>query len=174
NKTPAGAPAGERWVRLQSSRIHGSGLVAARAIPADTRIIEYIGEKVTKAEADRRDEARRAARQSGGDGCVYLFELNARYDLDGDVPHNLARLINHSCEPNAEPQIIRGRIWIVARRPIAAGEEVTFDYGFDFANWRDHPCRCGAPSCLGYIVRTNQRWRVRRALAREPKLRSVA
>lgn len=160
-------PVTSPWVRLRRSAIHGRGLIAAKAIPAGTRVIEYVGERITKAEADRRDAERLARQTRGDDGCVYLFELNKRYDIDGDVPWNTARLINHSCAGNCEPEIIRGRIWIVAQRDIAEGEELTYDYGFDFENWRDHPCRCGTPECIGYIVRKNQRWRVRRALTAE-------
>jgi SET domain-containing protein len=59
----------------------------------------------------------------------------------------------------------RGKIWIVARRDLAAGEELTYDYGFDYEDWRDHPCRCGTTDCAGYIVNKAQRWRVRRVLA---------
>jgi len=150
------------WVRRGRSGIHGRGLFARRDIPAGTRVIEYVGERVTKAESDRRDGLRCARARRGGDGCVYIFELNQRHDLDGRVPWNLARLINHSCAPNCEPQIIRGHVWIVALRDIAAGEELSYDYGFDACHWREHPCRCGAPECIGHIVRRNQRWRVRR------------
>lgn len=142
-------------------------MVATKRIPAGTRIIEYVGDKVTKTEANRRDAARVARRSSGSDGCVYLFELNARHDVDGDVPWNTARFINHSCDANCEPQIVRGRIWIIALRDIAAGEELTYDYGFDYEQWRDHPCRCGTPVCVGFIVKKGQRWRVRRVLAAE-------
>lgn len=154
------------WVRYGRSSIHGRGLYARTSIPKGTRVIEYVGERITKAESDRRDEVRCARRERGGDGCVYIFELNARHDLDGDVTWNPARLINHSCAPNCEPQGIRGRIWIVALRAIAAGEEITYDYGFDHENWRDHPCRCGADDCFGYIVKRSQRYLVRRALAK--------
>ena len=147
------------------SGVHGFGLYARDFIPRDTRIIEYVGERITKAEAQRREDRRLARLAAGGDGCVYVFELNRRHDLDGDVPWNAARRINHSCAPNCETQNVRGRIWIVARRDIAPGEELNYDYGFDFAEWRDHPCRCGAPGCAGYIVNTGQRWRVRRLLA---------
>lgn len=156
------APTRSPWIRLTHSPIHGRGLVASKPIPAGTRVIEYVGEKVTKREADRRD----AARVARG-GCVYLFELNKRYDVDGAVSWNTARLINHSCAPNCEPQMVRGHIWIVALRDIEEGEELSYDYGFDYENWRDHPCRCGAPNCFGYIVRKDQRWRVRRLLAQE-------
>ncbi len=155
------------WAEKRQSPIHGSGMIASRLIPAETQIIEYVGEKVTKTEADRRDAARVARRASGDDGCVYLFELNARYDLDGEVLWNTARYINHSCDPNCEPRIVRGRIWIVALRDIQPGEELTYDYGFDFDNWRDHPCRCGTNACVGYIVKKSQRWRVRRILTEQ-------
>lgn len=172
-KTSRPRPTRSPWVRLKRSSIHGRGLIAVKPIPAGTRVIEYVGEKVTKAEADRRDAARLARQEAGEDGCVYLFELNARHDIDGDVSWNTARLINHSCAGNCEPEIARGHIWIVALRDIAEGEELTYDYGFDFENWRDHPCRCGTTACVGYIVRKNQRWRVRRALEAERKRASA-
>ena len=100
-------------------------------------------------------------------GGVYIFELNQRYDIDGDVAWNLARRINHSCGPNCETQNIRGHIWVVACRDIASGEELTYDYGFSYTEWRDHPCRCGATECVGHIINAAQRWRVRRRLAGE-------
>jgi SET domain-containing protein len=93
---------------------------------------------------------------------VYIFELNARYDLDGRTRGNVARLINHSCAPNCRVTVERGRIWIVARRDIAPGEEIAFDYGFNFSEWRNHACRCGAVRCAGFIIAQDQRWRLRR------------
>lgn len=151
-------------MRVSDSAIHGRGAYATQPIPLGTRIIEYTGERITKAESHRREAARvrRAAR--GGDACVTIFTLNQRYDLDGRSPRNVARRINHSCAPNCEPQLVRGRIWIVARRDIAAGEELTFDYGFPLAEWKLHPCRCGTARCAGYIVNAGQRWRLRRLL----------
>ena len=151
-------------VRLGRSGLHGFGLFARDFIPQDTRIIEYVGERITKAEAQRREDRRLARLAAGWDGCVYVFELNQRTDLDGQVPWNPARRINHSCTPNCESQQGRGRIWIVARRDIAPGEELTYDYGFPYSEWRDHPCRCGAEECVGFIVNTGQRWRVRQAM----------
>lgn len=153
-----------RKVRLARSGVHGHGLFARVPLAKGEHVIEYVGERVTKAEAWRREQKRLARLAAGGDGCVYVFELNQRHDIDGGVSWNLARRINHSCEPNCEVQVIRGRIWIVAVRPIATGEELAYDYGFDYADWREHPCRCGAATCPGYIVKSTQRWRVRRAL----------
>lgn len=166
-----GRPAGPRLVRRGRSGVHGRGLFAAVAIPAGTRIIEYVGRRITKRAAERIEQRRLAALAAGRDGCVYVFDLNRRHDLDGDVPWNEARLANHSCAPNCEALNFDGRIWIVARRDLAAGEELTYDYGFSYSEWRDHPCRCGAPSCLGFIVERGQRWRVRRILAAEKRTR---
>ncbi len=129
-----------------------------------TRIVEYTGERITKTEARRREQARLRRVARGGDGCVYIFNLNSRHDLDGRTGRNPARLINHSCKPNCDAHTIRGHIWIVARRDIEPGEELTFDYGFPLGNWAMHPCRCGAPRCPGYIVSAWQRWRLRRLL----------
>lgn len=153
-------------VRLARSGVHGHGLFARDFIAQGERIIEYVGERVTKAEALRRDEIRRARAAAGGDACVYLFETEGRTDIDGDVPWNPARRINHSCAPNCESEEERGRIWIVARRDIAPGEELSYDYGFPIAEGRDHPCRCGAPDCVGIIVHRRQHWRVRRERAK--------
>ena len=161
------APTTSPWVRKAASAVHGTGLYAARDIPAETRIIEYVGERITKAESIRRDEVRLARQSDGDDGCVYLFEINKRHDLDGAVSWNTARLINHSCEPNCETEKVRGHIWISALRDIPEGEELSYDYGFDWENWKDHPCRCGTPSCFGWIVRRDQRKKVARILKRE-------
>lgn len=73
-------------------------------------------------------------------------------DLDGDVPWNPARFINHSCAPNCEAEQDGDHIWIIARRDIAAGEELSFNYGYDLVDYRDHPCHCGTADCVGFIV----------------------
>ena len=156
-------------VRLGRSGVHGYGLYARDFIAKDTRIIEYGGEIITKAEALRREDERLARLAAGGDGCVYVFIINKRYDIDGRVPWNLARRINHSCAPNCETHDVRGRIWIVALRDIAPDEELNFNYGFGYGEARDHPCRCGAETCAGYILHAGQHWRLKRALAAEKK-----
>ncbi len=161
------------WASLRRSAIHGRGLYASKAISSGTRIIEYEGERITKVESDRREELRRERARQGGDGCVYIFEINKRHDLDGSMDWNTARLINHSCEANCESSNIRGRIWIVATRDIAKGEELTFDYGFGMKNWRQHPCRCGTRKCADFIVTKMQRWRVRKKLRAEARRKPV-
>lgn len=143
-------------------------------IPAGTRIVEYTGERITKAESWRREQARIRRARTGRDGSVYIFVLNKRHDIDGRTSRNPARLINHSCEPNCRSDIIRGRIYVLADRDIARGEELTFDYGYSYAEARQHPCRCGTPSCPGFIVTESQRWRLRRVLKLQGEGKAVA
>lgn len=160
------------WIQTRRSIIHGRGVYARVDIPDGTRVVEYTGEKITKVEARRRETERLARQARGGDASVYIFVLNRRYDLDGRTGRNVARLINHSCAPNCRAETIRGRIWIIARREIKAGEELSFDYGFPYSEWRSHPCRCGAKSCVGFIVNKAQRWRVRRVRGRRGRLQA--
>jgi uncharacterized protein len=151
-----------QWIVRRSS-IHQRGVFAACDIPKDKPIIEYVGEKITKAESNRRGLALEEKAKKTGGAAVYIFTLNKRHDLDGATAANPARLINHSCNPNCESFIIRGHIWIYSLRDIKAGEELSFNYGFDLDTWEDHPCRCGEESCIGYIL-DKQYW---------PKLRRI-
>lgn len=151
------------WAAVRGSKIHGRGMFASKEIPRGTRIIEYTGERITKAEGWRRELKRQARAERGGDGCIYIFELNTKTDIDGSVLWNTARYINHSCDPNCESQITRGRVWIVSLRKIKPGEELTYDYYYDYDHYHEHPCRCGAEDCAGFIVKAPQRWRVRHA-----------
>ncbi len=157
------------WVHARDSDIHGRGLYAKVAIPDGTRVIAYQGERITKAESRRREELRLKRLEQGRSACVYIFSLNKRHDIDGSAESNLARLINHSCKPNCRSEIIRGRIWIIARREITPGEELSFDYGYPLGEWRSHPCRCGVPECPGYIVAKAQRKRLCRKLRMEKR-----
>ena len=138
------APTKRYWT-VRSSSIHNRGIFAKHDIPYDSPIIEYVGEKITKAESRRRGDALMEKSKKTGCAAVYVFTLNKRYDIDGGKGRNPARYINHSCDPNCEAYIIRGRIWIYSLREIKAGEELTYNYGFDADTWDDHPCRCGSP-----------------------------
>jgi SET domain-containing protein len=124
------------------SRIDRQGLFATQEIKKGTRIIQYMGLKISKAEGARRAAA----------GNAYIFELNERYDIDGKTLSNLARYINHSCDPNCEVDTTTDTIWIVATRRIRAGEELGYNYGYDIKNYSEYPCRCGARNCCGYIL----------------------
>lgn len=141
------------WCAARESDIHGTGVYATRFIPSETKVIEYVGERVDKEESERRANAQMAHAELTGDAAVYIFTLDDKHDLDGNVEWNTARLLNHSCDPNCESWISGKRIFVYALRDIEEGEELTFDYGFDLETWEDHPCHCGAPHCVGYIVR---------------------
>ncbi len=151
------------FCEVRQSSIHHRGVFATQHVPTGTRIIEYVGEKISKKESERRGNALFDHASANGSGAVYLFILNKKHDIDGNVEWNTARLINHTCEPNCEAHIIRGKIWIVATRDIQPDEELSFNYGFDLECWEDHPCLCGKPSCVGYII-SEEYW---------PKLRKL-
>lgn len=154
-------------IERRRSDIHGHGIYARVAIPAYHVIIEYRGERITKAESARREDARQARERRGQEACTYLIRLNRRHDIDGRHGGNLSRFINHSCRPNCRTDVHRGRIWITAIADIQPGEELTFDYGFPFRDWATNPCRCGAPDCPGFIVAADQRWRLRRIVSQQ-------
>ena len=124
------------YCKVQQSPIHGRGLYARCAIEAGTDIIQYVGEKISKEESSRRALEWEARARKQGSGLVYIFELDEEWDLDGRRGRNPARYINHSCDGNCEAIDYEGEIWIVARRPIAAGEELTYDYGYDMEHFR--------------------------------------
>ena len=127
---------------FRPSAIHGNGGFARTAIPAGARVIEYVGEKITKAESLCRCELNNE----------YIFALDDEFDLDGNMDWNPARFLNHSCAPTCEVELDEGRLWIVAKRDIRVGEELTFNYSYDLEDYKEHPCSCGAPDCVGYIV----------------------
>jgi len=172
-KAPKPEKTRSAWAKVRGSKIHGRGMFASKEIPKGTRVIEYVGERITKAEGWRRELARQERAKRGGDGCIYIFELNSRVDIDGSVLWNTARYINHSCDPNCESQVLRGRVWIVAIRNIKPGEELSYDYYYDYDHYHEHPCRCGADDCAGYIVKAPVRWRVRHAARRGKAKRPV-
>jgi uncharacterized protein len=154
------------WKRGQSdlcevrgSSIHGSGVYATRNIEAEELIIEYLGELIDKDESGKRSAKQQERSVKHGDAAVYIFNLTDKWDLDGNVPWNTARLINHSCAPNCEAWSRGKRIFIHALRNIAEGEELTFDYGFDVDCYEDHPCLCGRDACVGYIV-SREQWHI--------------
>jgi SET domain-containing protein len=129
-------------VRVGPSRIAGQGLFAGQDIKQGTKIIRYIGEKITNEESERRLDT----------GNVYIFGLDERYSIDGSTPKNTARYINHSCDPNCHTEQFGRIIWIVAIRDIKAGEELTYNYGYEIDEEPAEPCHCGAKHCCGYIL----------------------
>ena len=140
------------FVEVRGSEIHGRGVYAVKTIPKEEYVIEYVGNRINKKESEKRAWDQFEKAEKTGAAAVYIFNLTKKWDLDGNVEWNPARLINHSCEPNCEALQDKKRIYIQALRDIETDEEITFDYGFDAENYKDHPCRCGSPNCIGYIV----------------------
>ena len=147
------------------SKVHGIGLFAKKDISKKTKIIEYVGAKVTKKEGDRRaDKQISRAIKNKNNGMVYVFELNSRFDIDGSYKYNTARYINHSCDPNCEVTGFGLKIWVYAIKNIKRGEELSYDYGFSFdKDFKDYPCKCGSKNCVGYIVKSESRWRIKKS-----------
>jgi SET domain-containing protein len=116
-----------------SRKAVGEGLFACADIQAGDFIVEYLGKKIPTNVADTLKTR-------------YLFELDEEWTIDGETYSNIARFINHSCEPNAEGDIHDGHIMISAVRNIKTGEEITIDYGKEYFDEFIRPfgCRCGA------------------------------
>ena len=142
------------YIIVKKSKVHGTGVFAKWDIPAGSKIIEYVGRKISKSESENISDER-YSKYKGNEGevaGVYLFELNSKYDIDGNVSWNDAKYINHSCDPNAETLNDRNHIWIIAIKDIKKGEEITYDYGYNLDNYKDHPCFCGSKKCCKFIV----------------------
>ena len=142
--------------KQKSSNIDNRGLFASKNIKKGTKIIYYTGKIITKKQTENNPKF-------DNDKAIYLFNLNNRYDLDGDFTYNTARLINHSCNPNCEVEGKGLKLWISSIKDIKKNEELTYDYGFSFdENYKDFPCKCGSKNCCGYIVREGSRWRIKK------------
>ncbi len=138
---------------VRHSRIHGFGVFAARRIRKGTTIIEYLGDRLSHAQADERYEDK-----DPNDNHTFLFTVDARIVIDAGVNGNEARYVNHGCDPNCESSMRGKRIFIEAIRTIQPGEELAYDYQIQ-RDSDDAPnvdevfaCRCGAVSCRGSML----------------------
>jgi SET domain-containing protein len=138
---------------VRHSSIHGYGVFALRRIRKGTTVMEYLGDRISHDEADRRYEDK-----SADDNHTFLFTVDARTVIDGGVDGNEARYINHGCDPNCESAMMKGRVYIEAVRTIQAGDELAYDYQIqrdsaDPPNVDDvFACRCGALKCRGSML----------------------
>ena len=140
--------------KIKKSNIDKRGLYASKDIKEGTKIIEYVGKIISKKESEKNIKF-------DNEKDIYLFNLNNKYDLDGDFKFNTARLINHSCDPNCEVKGKGLKLWILAIKNIKKGEELSYDYGFSYdKDYKKFPCKCGGNNCVGYIVREGSRWRI--------------
>jgi SET domain-containing protein len=115
----------------------GLGLFATALIKPGS-YIEYTGNMLTNNEANAKKDAR------------YLFEVNTRWTIDGSPRSNLARYVNHDCNPNCESCQTGTRIFIVATHRIRPGEQLTYDYGSEYFDEFIKPYGCRCRTCARY------------------------
>lgn len=143
------------WHTVKQSPVHGSGVFARRKIPAGTRIIEYDGARISHKEADRRHPT-----NPDDPFHTFFFVVSSGKVIDGNDNGNDARWINHACDPNCDSEEGSGgkRVYIVAKRDIARGEELNYDYGLVMEDKitktlrSQYACRCGSANCRGTML----------------------
>lgn len=140
-------------VEVRNSPIHGRGVFAVTAIPKGARILEYTGERMSHAEADRRYGA-----MHEGSSHTMLFAATDKVVIDATRRGGPARWTNHSCSPNCEANEEDGRVFIDAIRAIRPGQELLYDYNLVLEarhtakQKREHPCHCGSRKCRGTLL----------------------
>ena len=151
-KKAAKSPKGP-LIEVRHSPVHGNGVFALLKIRKGTRIIEYLGERVTHVVVDTR-----YADKDPNDNHTFLFTVDKRTVIDAAVGGNESRFINHGCDPNCESETFKRRVFIDAIKTIQPGEELAYDYSIQ-RDEDDDPnvdevfaCRCGATSCRGSML----------------------
>lgn len=138
---------------IRDSVIAGKGAFAIRPIKAGEQLIEYVGEIITHPEADERYDD-----ESMDEHHTFLFTITSRLVIDATNDGNESRFINHSCDPNCEAEITKGRVFISAIQDIAVGEELHYDYGYERSgdeteeDEKRYKCLCGTAKCRGSIM----------------------
>jgi SET domain-containing protein len=146
---------------IRSSSLHGAGVCTTSPIAEGTRILEYTGPRL---------KARQTDGMYGESEVTYLFGMDdGKTVIDG---FGMAAFVNHACHPNCETDQIDDRIWIIALRDIAAGEELTYDYNiYDAEPGEKCPCHCGASDCRGTMYSEEEVARQEKILRRRKKRR---
>ena len=155
---------------VRRSKVHGYGAFATQDIRKGARIDEYLGDRITHAQADKRYED-----HDENDNHTFLFIVDKRTVIDAGIGGNDARFINHKCDPNCESEIKKGRVFIIATKAIRKGEELGYDY--QIGREKDDPlnvdeiyaCRCGSPKCRGTML-----WPAKRPAPRKKRKKKVA
>src|SRR5215207_887682 len=144
---------GGRRIQTRRSGVHGNGVFAVQDIAEGETLIEYKGELITWEEA-----LRRHPHDPSQPNHTFYFHIDDERVIDGGVQGNAARWINHSCAPNCEADEQEGRVFIKALRNIAAGEELSYDYGLIIDEpltkklKAEFPCWCGSDQCRGTLL----------------------
>ncbi|MFI5256463.1 MAG: SET domain-containing protein [Gemmatimonadales bacterium] len=141
------------YFEVRDSRIQGKGAFAIRNVTKGTRLIEYLGQRISWRTADKRYDDEKMGRHH-----TFLFTVDDRTCIDAAVNGNDARVLNHSCDGNCEAITDRGRIFIEARKNIRIGDELLYDYQYERTDEHTeedekfYACRCGSPNCRGSIL----------------------
>ncbi|KAJ6216177.1 hypothetical protein RDWZM_007334 [Blomia tropicalis] len=140
----------KKLLKFSKSRIHDWGLFAMERIPADDFVIEYVGQRVRPIVADTREKNYSKI----GIGSSYLFKIDSDVIVDATQCGNVARFINHSCNPNCSAKVIqfegKKKIVIYSKQEIGIGEEITYDYKFPLEDDKI-VCLCQATGCRGFL-----------------------
>ncbi|PSN52923.1 hypothetical protein C0J52_03017 [Blattella germanica] len=140
----------KKQLKFAKSAIHDWGLFAMEPIAADEMVIEYVGQMIRPVVADLRERHYEAK----GIGSSYLFRIDLDTIIDATKCGNLARFINHSCNPNCYAKIItiegQKKIVIYSKQQISVNEEITYDYKFPIEDEKI-PCLCGNAQCRGTL-----------------------
>jgi len=158
---------------VRHSDIHGYGVFALRRIRKGTTVLEYLGDRITHAQADARYEDK-----DPRDNHTFLFTVDSKTVIDAGVNGNEARFVNHGCDPNCQSTTSKKRIFIEAIRTIQPGEELAYDYQIqrddeDPADVDEiFACRCGAESCRGSMLEAPKK--PRKSATRATRARKTA
>ena len=149
---------------IRSSSLHGAGVYTTSPIAEGSRILEYTGPRLRAKQTDG---------MYADSEVTYLFGMDdGKTVIDG---FGMAAFVNHSCQPNCDTDQIDDRVWIIALRDIAAGEELTYDYNiYDAEPGEDSPCYCGAHSCRGTMFSEAELARHARLLRKKTRRPSIA
>ena len=140
---------------VRPSPIHSAGVYTTRPIRKGARVVEYAGPRITPEEANRLYD---------GASRTYLYGLeDGKTVIDGE---GMGAYLNHSCDPNCEVDEIKNRVWILALRDIAAGEELLWDYNL-YDDDDPAPCYCGSPKCRGTMYSREWMAKMRRKARRK-------
>jgi hypothetical protein len=137
-----------RRIQVRQSGVHGKGVFALQDIAKGETVIEYIGEIISPQEAEDRHP-----HDLSDPNHTFYFQIDEDRVIDALHGGNSARWINHSCSPNCKPVVEDARVFIKAKRNIAAGEELNYDYGLIIDEpitkklIAQYPCWCGSRSC---------------------------
>jgi SET domain-containing protein len=148
NFMPSSVRNAPRLLKVTASGVHGRGVYAKNFIPAGTRIIEYTGRRIAWEEAEDNEN----------DSHTFIFGLEGGKVINAAIGGNEARWINHSCDPNCEAILEKGRVFIDATRDIERGEELFYDYSLEIDEpitekaKKAYACLCGSPNCRGTLL----------------------